>query len=50
MLSQGQFDKAALRFERALAIQEQELRPEHPGRATTLRNWAQLLVKQARYF
>lgn len=50
ILTQGKIDEAESRFERALAIQERTLGPEHSAVATTLVNWAHSLVKQARRF
>jgi tetratricopeptide (TPR) repeat protein len=42
--AEGDFAAARLRFERALAINEKTLRPEHPGTNKTRSNLARLLL------
>jgi len=44
--AQGQFDDAEALFQRALAIWEKVLGPEHPDVATSLDNLAQLYYAQ----
>jgi tetratricopeptide (TPR) repeat protein len=41
--AQGQYEKAEPLYERALAISEQALGPDHPNVATSLNNLARLL-------
>ena len=47
--AQGQYEKAAPLHERALAIWEQALGPEHPHVATSLNNLALLYDNQGQY-
>ncbi len=44
----GQFRQAEQLYRRALAIQENTLRPDHPDLAETLKNYAELLRKTRR--
>jgi len=47
--TQSQFAQAALFYERALAIQEKTLGPDHPDVATSLNNLARLYDNQGQY-
>jgi len=46
---QGEYAQAELFFKRALAIQTQVLRPEHPDRARTQEDIRNLLAKEQGY-
>ena len=45
---QGRYAEAELLFKRALTIQENALRPDHPDAAETLEDYAALLRKTGR--
>ena len=47
-LSQGRLQEAAFFYERAIAIREKALGPEHPDLATSVNNYATLLYSQVR--
>jgi tetratricopeptide (TPR) repeat protein len=46
--TQGQYGKAEPLYQRAVAIREKALGPEHPDAATSLENYADLLRKMRR--
>ena len=47
--SQGEYDKAAPRYKRALAMLERALGPKHPDVVASLNNLASLYYNQGRY-
>jgi tetratricopeptide (TPR) repeat protein len=47
--SQGKYEDALPLYQRALAIREKALGPDHPKTATSLNNMAELLRSQAKY-
>jgi tetratricopeptide (TPR) repeat protein len=47
--NQGKYEDALLLYQRALAIWEKALRPNHPNTATSMNNMAELLRSQVKY-